>query len=304
MKKFPDIKEDDEYWFSMSDLKEYDLKTLPENLDIIIDSGIEEKDNFPVTQLNRIDNQLKLGVSKILRPEEFWKQKHTALQFATAIVNGLKTLKANNLNIDDADFQDDGAEDGICIWWSLYLPLETSISQIEKSILKSVEMAYNQALNYMEGLSSVLILGKDSDEYLEKLKYIAKIVEEQGYNPIIIKEKGDLLGEKVIQKVLRYGLQSKFVIVENTESSGHLYEVPHIVKMAEKITIVLQENGKGATWMFEDMYFSLRTAKRFYYDNNDEDLKNKIIEAIKWANLTFEQLCEYQTKELPWLKEK
>jgi hypothetical protein len=32
---------------------------------------------------------------------------------------------------------------------------------------------------------------------------------------------------------MRYALSSKFVLVENTEPSGHLYEIPHVGKSAE-----------------------------------------------------------------------
>jgi hypothetical protein len=33
---------------------------------------------------------------------------------------------------------------------------------------------------------------------------------------------------------------------ENSEASGHLYEIPHVAKAAECVTLVLQEEGKGA----------------------------------------------------------
>ena len=33
-----------------------------------------------------------------------------------------------------------------------------------------------------------------------------------------------------MQKVMRYALSSKFVLVENTEASGHLYEFPDVAK--------------------------------------------------------------------------
>jgi hypothetical protein len=32
---------------------------------------------------------------------------------------------------------------------------------------------------------------------------------------------------------MRYALSSKFVLIENTEPSGHLYEIPHVAKAAE-----------------------------------------------------------------------
>jgi hypothetical protein len=41
--------------------------------------------------------------------------------------------------------------------------------------------------------------------------------------------------QTIIQKVLRYALLSRFVLIENTGASGHLFEVPHVTKMAECI---------------------------------------------------------------------
>jgi hypothetical protein len=106
----------------------------------------------------------------------------------------------------------------------------------------------------LDNSDSVLILGKDTGEGLEKLKNISVELEKWGYYTYIIKEQPDKIGESIIQKVLRFALSSKFIIIENSESSGHLYEIPHVTKMAESVTIVLQMEGEGATWMFEDAY--------------------------------------------------
>ena len=57
------------------------------------------------------------------------------------------------------------------------------------------------------------------------------------------------------------------VLIENTEASGHLYELPHVTKAAECVTVVLQEQGKGATWMFEDAYAKHRHWHKITYDN-------------------------------------
>jgi hypothetical protein len=96
------------------------------------------------------------------------------------------------------------------------------------------------------------VLGKDTGAGMKRLRLIAGALEELGYYPVIIKDQPDKLGESVIQKVMRYALSSRFVLVENTEPSGHLYEIPHVGKAAECVVGFLQEKGKGATWMFED----------------------------------------------------
>jgi hypothetical protein len=89
---------------------------------------------------------------------------------------------------------------------------------------------------------------------LDRLKKIESKLQELGYYTYIIKEQPDKAGESVIQKVMRYALSSKFVLIENTEASGHLFEIPHVAKAAECVTVVLQEQGRAATWMFEYAY--------------------------------------------------
>ena len=86
----------------------------------------------------------------------------------------------------------------------------------------------------------------------------------------------------MIQKVLRYGLSSRFVIIENSEPTGHLYEFPHITKFAELTSIVLQRHGEGSTWMFEDLYHKLQNIKKFEYTN--DDLEEQVNLGIEWAN--------------------
>jgi len=144
----------------------------------------------------------------------------------------------------------------------------------------------------------VLLLGKDTDEGLERLKVFENILKESNYEPIIIKEQPDKAEESIIQKVIRYASISKFVIIENTTPSGHLYEFPHIVEM-EYTTVVLQEEGKGATWMFEGSYEKHNYIKKFTY--NFSTLENTMKEAISWAEEYVEKYKKYQKENLFWL---
>jgi hypothetical protein len=80
---------------------------------------------------------------------------------------------------------------------------------------------------------------------------------------------------------MRHALSSKFVLIENTEASGHLYEIPHVTKTAECATVVLQEEGKGATWMFEDAYAKHKHWRKLEY--KDDELENAVEQAAVWA---------------------
>ncbi len=100
--------------------------------------------------------------------------------------------------------------------------------------------------------------------------------------------------------MLRYALSSKFVLIENTEASGHLYEIPHVSKAAECVTVVLQEEGKGATWMFEDAYAKHKHWHKLIYQRGR--LKHAVDDAVAWAERFVSEFAGYRTVNLPWLK--
>jgi hypothetical protein len=159
---------------------------------------------------------------------------------------------------------------------------------------------WQRADSILEHSDSVLILGKDTGEALERLKRIDAKLQELGYFTYLIKEQPDRAGESVIQKVMRYALSAKFVIIENTEPSGHLYEIPHVAKAAECVTVVLQENGKGATWMFDDAYDKHRHWQKIAYEA--ADLDTAVIQASKWAESFVREFSSRQSATLPWPK--
>ena len=145
-----------------------------------------------------------------------------------------------------------------------------------------------------------MVLGKDSGAALDRLKSIASRLEDLGYYTYIIKEQPDRHGESVVQKVLRYALSSKFVVIENTEASGHLYELPHVAKAAECVTVVLREEGRGATWMFEDAYAKHKHWHKLTYKVGE--VERAVDGAAAWAEKFVAQFADYQIANLPWLK--
>jgi len=154
----------------------------------------------------------------------------------------------------------------------------------------------------LENAETVLVLGKDTGDALERLRKIASRLEARGYYAVIIKDQPDKLGESVLQKVMRHALSSKFVVVENTEASGHLYEIPHVGKAAECVTAFLQEDGKGATWMFEDAFGKQQHWRKFTYAI--ADLDDAVDEATRWAEEFIKQFGAFQQHVLPWMKAK
>jgi hypothetical protein len=75
--------------------------------------------------------------------------------------------------------------------------------------------------------------------------------------------------------------------------------VIEITKMAECVTALLQEQGKGATWMFEDAYAKSRNWKKFTY--NTKQLRTVVREAAEWAEQFTKAFAAHQRRVLPWL---
>jgi len=182
----------------------------------------------------------------------------------------------------------------------MHLPRSTQGELVAASIKAAFDLVWHRADAILENSDSVLVLGKDSGAALDRLKRIASRLEELGYYTYIIKEEPDRFGESVVQKVLRYALSSKFVVIENTEASGHLYEIPHVAKAAECVTVVLQEEGRGATWMFEDAYAKHKHWHKLTYQN--AELEHAVDECAAWAEKFVADFADYQTANLPWLK--
>jgi len=182
----------------------------------------------------------------------------------------------------------------------MHLPRSTQGELVAASIKAAFDLVWHRADAILENSDSVLVLGKDSGAALDRLKRIASRLEELGYYTYIIKEEPDRFGESVVQKVLRYALSSKFVVIENTEASGHLYEIPHVAKAAECVTVVLQEEGRGATWMFEDAYAKHKHWHKLTYQN--AELEHGVDEGAAWAEKFVADFADYQTANLPWLK--
>jgi hypothetical protein len=145
----------------------------------------------------------------------------------------------------------------------------------------------------------VLILGKDTGDGLTRLRSVQTQLIALGYDAVLIKDQPEVRGESVIQKVLHYATSCRFVILDNTEASGHLYELPHVSKSAECITVVLQERGRGSTWMLEDAFFRHNHWRKFEFDSSE--LASVLEQAVAWAEDFKERFAEHQETVLPWL---
>jgi hypothetical protein len=273
-------------------LKRLALDTIPEDIQIWV------MDNyFPDTIISREGDFLICKIQEHLYTK-YWQHKFSAYAFAEAMERAVRRLIHEGHPLSKPERNDEDVH--IFVEWRLKLPRTIDPDVLVQSIKAAFDLVWRRADSILENSDSVLILGKDTGPALERLKRIAAKLEELGYYTYIIREQPDRAGEGVIQKVMRYALSSKFVLIENTEPSGHLYEIPHVAKAAECATVVMQEEGKGATWMFEDAYAKHKHWHKVTYEN--ENLEDAVDRAASWAEKFVADFAGYQFKELPWLK--
>jgi len=277
---------------SLSDLHDSDLSMLPEGIVLIIFES-----DFPETLIWREDDSIIAEITEHIYTKYWWHKYHASV-FAEAMERAVRRLHNEGHPLSDSSIESDDVH--IFIRWRLTRPKTNSAKDMIESIKAAFDLVWERANSILENSDSVLILGKDIGDGLEKLKSIAAELEKLGYYTYIIKEQPDKIGESIIQKVLRFALSSKFIIIENSEPSGHLYEIPHVSKMAESVTIVLQEEGEGATWMFEDAYVKHKHWKKFLYTS--DTLENDIKKAVTWAEEFIREFGQFQKATLPWFR--
>lgn len=284
--------DDDDQPISVEELTRLELHAMPEN------ARLRVMDNyFPDTTIWREGDHLICGIEEHLYTK-YWEHKFSAYAFASAMERAIKRLAHEGQPFTDPRCDDEDVH--IFVRWQLKLPRTMQPKAVAESIKAAFDLVWHRADTILEDSDSVLLLGKDSDAGLARLKRIASKLEQLGYYTYIIKEQPDRAGESIVQKVLRYALSSKFVIIENTEASGHLYEIPHVAKAAECITVVLQESGQGATWMFEDAYAKHKHWYKISYQ--EPELERGVEEAAAWAEKFVSEFADYQAAHLPWLK--
>jgi len=292
--EWEEFRDDDGDPIGIDELKRLNLQQMPE------DVSVRVMDNyFPDTTITRDGEFLICEIEEHLYTK-YWEHKFSAYAFAEAMERAVIRLAHEGHPFSDPSRDDEDVH--IFMKWNLKVPRGTEPESVVESIKSAFDLVWQRADSILENSDSVLILGKDSGPALDRLKRIESKLQELGYYTYIIKEQPDRAGESVVQKVMRHALSSKFVLIENTEASGHLYEIPHVTKAAECATVVLQEEGKGATWMFEDAYAKHKHWHKLEY--KDDELENAVEQAAVWAEAFVKEFGNHQAATLPWLKKK
>ena len=255
-------------------------------------------DYFPESAIWRENGQLVVEITEHIYTK-YWEHKWHGRVFADAMLRAIKRFIAEGHPFAEGTIENSD-DPHIFIRWQLRIPATTT----GKDLVEAVDAAYNLVASradlILENSETVLVLGKDTGDGMDRLRLIASRLEVLGYYSVIIKDQPDKLGESVLQKVMRHALSSKFVIVENTEPSGHLYEIPHVGKAAECVIAFLQEEGKGATWMFEDAFARNKHWQKFVYPPGG--IEKSVDEAAAWAEDFVRNFGAFQLRVLPWMK--
>jgi len=267
------------------------LERLPEEVSLLIQGD-------PTFWISRDGTTVYVQVDWTYRAG-YWEHKYNLRVFVEAMVRAVRRLTKEGRPYDAAETEESDP-DYFHVRWTVTVDARLPGREIIRLAAAAFEEVYERAERMLEDSDSVLVLGKDTGEHLARLQEIKATLEDLGYHVYLVREQPDRPGETVIQKVLRFALSSKFVIVENTDPSGHLYEFPHVAKMTESIVAVLQEQGKGATWMFEDGYARHRNWHKFEY--TPETLKATIQASAEWAEGFSCEFSKQQRDTLPWLR--
>lgn len=138
--------------------------------------------------------------------------------------------------------------------------------------------------------NSVIILGAyDDGKYEKELERVQDHLDAKGYEASLIKDLPGHPSRSIAHKVKTWTMSSKFCIVVDRESSGHLVEYSEL-KNEEVPIALLREENSGSTWMIGHEQFTDKWVELFEFQETPVEAAD---EATEWA----EDLSE-------WLEDK
>lgn len=145
--------------------------------------------------------------------------------------------------------------------------------------------------------STILVLGQDTTQII-RLRAIQDRLREHGYTGIIVKDQTDIKIQSIEEKVNMLASLCKFVICDNTFPSGHIDELK-ICSLNRFVTAILQEEGKGATWMQADFPLDFSFMKIFTY-SSAKQIGSAVDNAVQWAEGKIEERKAFFDRLYNW----
>jgi predicted aspartyl protease len=193
------------------------------------------------------------------------------IYLASFLIDG---QKFENVQVMEAELGDDTAA---LIGWDI-IKNSTLLSSISSKLVGQVTHFLTNIPSLKKSL--VLILGQDTTEIF-RLRIVQQHLAQKGYNGIIVKEQPDINIQSIEEKVNMLASLCRFIVCDNSFTSGHIDELK-ICAINRFVTAIIQEKGKGATWMQVDYKYDFSFMNTFYYDD-PSDIPNAANQAIAWA---------------------
>ncbi len=143
----------------------------------------------------------------------------------------------------------------------------------------------------------VLVLGDYHGEGIARLEAIKASLKNLGYEPLLVKDIGDIPVIDLPSKVRILGNMARFVVVDDSTPSGHLYEVK-LCKQNEWITVLLRANGIPASYMTAGAGITRQIIYEMAYDPAAPD--SSLSESCSWAEAKRKEMQERFAETYPW----
>jgi hypothetical protein len=140
-------------------------------------------------------------------------------------------------------------------------------------------------------------LGSFSTSGKALLEEIKVAVRKLGYEPLLLDEVPDEPASNLQQKVDLCARLARFVIFEDSEKSGHLFELP-LCKAAECIMIVLRRYGIAGSTMSLGIDKTSKVIQGWPYEPGS--LETTLCAAFEWAEKVRSGLQANYDEVFPW----
>lgn len=129
---------------------------------------------------------------------------------------------------------------------------------------------------------SILVLGADGTPAgMDRLRAIVVELAAHGRKGLLVREHGEIISHNVIQKVLAMALACEAVLVDDTEASGHLVEVPAVLVNATIPFVLLRRDSRASTAMIEPHVSSYRWSEVVAYQATPAEVVVAALEAAR-----------------------
>lgn len=204
-----------------------------------------------------------------------------------------------NIKIEDQIFENVKVcilpyADTVLIGWDI-LSKDSSFAFFKDIIFRDIINIIN-IVPFLKN-DTVLILGQDTTE-IDRLRSIQNGLSELGYNGIIVKDITDIEIQSTEEKVTMLASLCRFVICENSTTSGHIDELK-ICASNRFVTAIIQQEGQGATWMQADYGLDFSFMEQFTYPSMNS-MNPCVKSAVKWAERKVEERKEYLNNLYHW----